>query len=200
MITKRSSKFNDDKELWHDGRPVHVDRIFGGIGFPRFAVVLGEERFFGETHYFVLAETETERNESMADLIDSCRKLQAEYSVLRWFGRVDVNVKEILAICNRQLYSTGYRGVVVSDVPRIGEYIDQQMSTVHMLVRPSQKRLHFFNESMIQSELFSLPTRDIKADEHHRATALANVVASMLRYSGDDHQASQAEPLPENWY
>lgn len=199
MIIKRSSKYNPAGEFWHDGRHVLVSRVFGGLGFPRFAVLIGEEHFFGETHYFVLAEGETESNESLVNLVDICRRFNAEYPVLRWFGWLDVNVKEILAIANKQMYSSGVRNIIVMDTPRIGEYIDDQVSLIHMLVRPEGKRLHFFNESMITSELFSLPTRDIRADQFHRVTALSNAIAGMLRYSGEIEQSALL-PDPEPSY
>lgn len=198
-LIKRSSKYNPRGELWHDGRPVQISRVFGGLGFPRFAVLLGEERFFGETHYFVLAEAEMDRNESVVDLIDTCKRLQAEYPVLRWFGRLDVNIKEILAIGNKQLYATGYRNLVVMDTPRIGEWIDEQVSLVHMLVRPTEKRLHFFNESMINGPLFSLPAVEIKADQYPQVAALAAVVTGMLRYSGEEGTVDP-NPEPESVY
>jgi len=200
MIIKRSSKYNADGELWHDGRPVTISRVFGGLGFPRFAVLLGEERFYQETHYFVLAEAETERSESLIDLIDIARRFQAEYPVLRWFGWLDLNVKEILATYNKQSYSSGVRNLIVMDTPRIGEYIDNQVSLVHMLVRPAEKRLHFFNESMITGELFSLPQVDIRADKYHKVTALSNAVAGMLRYSGEQNGPIDPNPEPENWF
>jgi hypothetical protein len=188
MIIKRSSKYNDAGEFWHEGRKVDISRIWGGIAFHgpiKSAIVLGEEIFFNETHYFILAEGETEQHESLMDLLDICRRFDGEYKNQRWFGRLDENVNQSLAVCNKQLYNLGVRNVTVMDVPRIGEFIDLQVSSIHMLVRPSQKRLHFFNESLVKSELLSLPNDDIKADQYPRATALSNVIWSMLRYSGD---------------
>lgn len=199
MITKRSSYYNAKGEFWYNGRQVRLSRIFGGIGFPKFAVLLGEERFFNETHYFVLAEIETEPKESLADLIDRCRRLQAEYPVLRWFGWLDVNIKEILATCNKQLYTSGIRNLSVMDTPRIGEYLDAQVAMVHMLVRPEAKRLHLFGESMITSELFGLPQVDIRADKYCKVAALSNAVAGMLKYSGEESTAD-LNPEPEPAY
>lgn len=199
MIIKRSSKYNPQGQLWHEGRQVMISRIFGGLGFPRFAVLLGEEQFFQETHYFVLAEGYTDENETLVDLIDVCRRFNAEYPVLRWFGRLDVNVKEIIATCNKQMYNSGVRNIVVMDTPRIGDYIDDQVTLIHMLVRPQEKRLHFFNESMVTGDLYSLPSVDIRADHYPRVTGLANVVAGMLRYSGEQ-AVVDTSPEPENWY
>ena len=86
------------------------------------------------------------------------------------------------------------------DTPRIGEYIDNQVSLVHMLVRPVAKRLHFFNESMITAELFSLPKVDIRADQYHKVAALSNAVAGMLRYSGERDESFDPNPEPEPAY
>jgi hypothetical protein len=203
MLIKRSSKYLPSGEFWHAGRRVVISRIYGGVSFAgiaKFAVLIGEEQFFNETHYFVLAEGETERDESLVDVIDLCRKFDAEFRNQRWFGRLDANVKEVLAICNRQSYNTGVRNLLVTDVPRIGEWIDEQVAIVHLLVRPQEKRLHFFSESMIPSELQSLPTKDIRAEDYPRATALANVVAGILRCSAENVTAGDLAPDPEPMY
>jgi hypothetical protein len=202
MIIKRSSKYNASGEFWHDGRKVDINRICGGVSFHgpiKFALVLGEEQFFQETHYFILAEGETGQDESLADVLDICRRFDAEYKNQRWFGWLDTNVQQALAVCNKQLYNTGVRNVVVMDVPRVGEWIDTQISAVHMLVRPSQKRLHLYEESLVKSELLTLPSSDIRADKYPRATALSNVVNGMLQYSGESEQQG-FDPDPEPMY
>ena len=71
------------------------------------------------------------------------------------------------------------------DVPRIGEWIDEQVGSIHMLVRTAAKRLHFFGESMVTAELKSLPSKEMRADAFPRATALSNVIYGLLRYSGE---------------
>lgn len=203
MIIRHSSKYKPNGEFWHAGRKVNISRIFGGVAFlgaTKFAVLLGEEQFVTETHLFVLAEGETGPDDSLADLIDICRRLDATFGNQRWFGRLDKNVEGVLAVCNKQLYNTGVKNVTVTDVPRIGEWIDEHMALVHMLVRPTEKRLHFYDESMIAAELKSLPTRHIRADEWPRATAIANVVAGFLRYSGERVNAEDLTPDPEPMY
>jgi len=203
MIIKRSSKYLPNGEFWHSGRRVDISRIYGGVAFhgvAKFAVLLGEEHFFNETHYFILAEGETDRDESLVDVIDLCRKFDAEFKNQRWFGRLDVNVKETLAVCNKQSYSSGVRNLMVTDVPRIGEWIDEQLSLVHLLVRPQEKRLHFFSESMIPSELQSLPTKDIRAEDYPRTCALANVVTGILKCSAENVSAGDIAPDPEPMY
>lgn len=203
MIIRHSSKYKPNGEFWHDGRRVNISRVFGGVGLlgaVKFAVLLGEEQFFQESHFFVLAEGETGPDDSLADLVDICRRLDATFGNQRWFGRLDKNVEEVLAVCNKQAYITGVRNVCITDTPRIGEWIDEHMAIVHMLVRPTEKRLHFFDESMIAAELKSLPTRHIRADEWPRATAIACVVAGMLRYSGEQINAEDLAPDPEPMY
>lgn len=203
MIIRKSSKYKPNGEFWHSGRRVNISRIFGGVGLigaVKFAVLLGEEQFYRETHLFVLAEAETGPDDSLADLIDICRRLDATYGNQRWFGRLDKNVEEVLAVCNKQLYNTGVRNVCIMDTPRIGEWIDEHMAMVHMLVRPTEKRLHFFDESMIAAELKSLPTRHIRADEWPRATAIACVVAGMLRLSGEQVSPEDISIEPEPMY
>ncbi len=72
---------------------------------------------------------------------------------------------------------------MISPVPSTGEMIDEAISIVHKLTNGEDKRLHFYSESMIVSELKTMPHKDLRTDEYPRATALANVVWGMLRYS-----------------
>jgi hypothetical protein len=176
--------------------------VFGGVAFHgpvRFAVVLGEEQFYTQTHYFILSEAETSQQESIADLIDGCRKLEAMFKVMRWYGRLDTNVKEIIAICNKTGYNSGIKNFICSDVPSIGEDIDEMIGTIHRLTRKADKRLHFFGESAIPAEILSLPSRKIDHEVWPRVTALTNAVHGMMKYSGEQQMKYEPEKV-ENWY
>lgn len=203
MLINRSSKYNAMGEFWHDGRKVAFNRVWGGLGFhgtAKFAVVLGEEQFFNETHYYVLVEAQTEKSESLVHIFEAATFLEATYKVSRWVGRVDANIQQVLAVYNKKLYNSGIRNLVIMDVPRIGEEIDESISLVHSLVKKEEKRLHFFSESMIPSEIQGLPSRDIKQELYPRATALANVVGGLLLYSHDAVDQSALEPEVEAPY
>ena len=188
MKLNRSTKYKPNGEYWHEGRQVLLTRIFGGVAFhgrKKFSLVVGEEDFYGETHFYILCEAETGEDDSIIDIIDACRKMDATYRTQRWFGLLDKNVSEIIVIQNKLLYAHGLRAFTCMDVPRIGEWIDEQVGSIHMLVRPAAKRLHFFGESMVTAELKSLPSKEMRADAFPRATALSNVIYGLLRYSGE---------------
>lgn len=200
MKINRSSRYNELGEFWYDGRKVDIQRIWGGIAFegnPLFAVVLGEEQFFNQTHYYILAEGQAEEHEGLADIITMCKRLEAEYKVKRWMGFKDDNIERFLVIMNKASYNSGISNFLVMNAPRRGDYIDEGIALVHSLVTPQDKRLHFYNESMIPSELKALPSIDIKASQWPRATALANVIGGMLLYCHENISSEDLVPEPE---
>jgi len=200
MIINRSSKYNELKEFWHDGRKIQIQRVWGGIGWhgkPHFVVVLGEEQFFDQTHYYILCEGQTEQHESLMDTVDLCRRLEAEYRVERWVGKKDSNIEQILVICSKLQYNSGMKNFIVMDAPRRGEMIDESVSSISRLVKPTDKRLHFYSESMIPAELKSMPLTDMRITEFPRVTALANVLYGMLTYGHDILTSSDLTPEPE---
>ena len=199
MILKQTDKIKKDG-YWHEERRVNITRIYGGIAFKGkfFACLLGEEMFLNQSHYFIIAEAEAEQGDSIIDLLDVVRRLDGLFSVQRWFGKLDENTNILLANYNRREYNNGVKSIKVWEVPGNGEWIDEAVSIVHMLTRPLDKRLHFFNESMIVSEMKSNPqTGKIRADEYPRLTALSNVVGGMMRYSAEKVSPSLLEPEPE---
>ena len=204
MIINRTTKLKSDKKYWHERRIVNIDRVFGGVAFKgikKFVCVLGEESFLGQTHFFVLAEGETEVGESIMDLLSAVSSLSASYSVKRWFGRTENNIKQTLAVFNKMQYNRGVRNVVISDVPRTGEYIDENLSLVHMLTKAEDKRLHFFDESMIAAEIKSIMQhKDIKAEDYPRSTALSNAVGGLIRHANERVNPEDLVPEPEGVY
>ena len=124
-------------------------------------------------------------------------RFTALYKTKRWLGRLDVNIKEILAVCNKDMYNSGIRGLHVQDVPRINEYIDEAVSLIHNLVKPEKKRLHFFSDSMIPSELTSIPSTNITSKSYPKTTALCCVLWGMLRYGHENIDSAMLIPKPE---
>ena len=209
MQLTRSSRYNDRRKfIFHqpsgEKREIHFQRIWGGMAFdglPHALVVVGEEMFFNDAHYFILCEAATDQNETLHDLFDVARRLQAEYRITRWLGRLDINVKETLSKNNKKLYNTGIGNIHILDVPRIGEEINHSLSNVHMLTRAHDKRLHFFHESTSVSALKSLSrSSKIKAEDNPRATALANVIGGFLEYSHDVVSDSMLIPEPDGMF
>ena len=203
MITNKSTKYNDKGEFWHDGRRVIFQRIWGGLSFKGtnlFSVIVGEENFFSTMHFYILLEMETEVNDSIIDLIQASARYTSLYRVDRWLGRLDTNISETLAVSNKSMYNSGIKGLSVMDVPRISEYITEGVGLIQNLVKPSEKRLHFFSESMIPSELVSLPTNKVKAEDHPRTTALSCVLWGFLRYGHENVDSSMLIPSPEAAY
>ena len=209
MQITRSSRYNEKgRFIFHqDGgekREVGFRRVWGGMAFegvPHALVIVGEELFFHDVHYFILCEAATDQNETLHDLFDVARRLKAEYRLTRWFGRLDTNVKEILSKNNKTLYNMGVNNMVVMDVPRIGEEINHSLSNVHMLTRSHDKRLHFFNESTSVAALKSLSrSTKIKAEDNPRATALANVIGGFLEYGHDVVDPSMLTPEPDGLF
>jgi hypothetical protein len=209
MQVTRSSRYNEKRQLIFEQdtgekREVHLRRVWGGMAFhgvPHALVVVGEEQFFRDTHYFILCEAATDYTETLHDLFDIARRIQVEYKITRWLGRLDVNVKEILSKNNKQVYNTGVGNISVLDVPRIGEEINHALSNVHMLTRSHDKRLHFFNESTSVAALKSLAkSSKIKAEDNPRATALANVIGGFLEYRADVVDQSMLIPEPDGLF
>lgn len=204
MKINRTTKLKQDGKYWHEDRIVNIERIFGGAAFKginKFACVLGEESFLGQTHYFVLAEAETEQGESIADIFKAITVLTASYGIKRWFGRIDENIRQTLAVYNKMLYNRGLRNVVISDVPRVGEYIDENLALVHLLTKSEDKRLHFFNESMIAAEIKSIMQhKDIRTEDFPKSTALSNAIGGMLKYSNENVNPEDLEPEVEGLY
>lgn len=209
MQITRSSRYNDSRKFIFnqdsgEKREVNFQRVWGGMAFeglPHALVIVGEEKFFTETHYFILCEAATDQNETLHDLFDISRRLQTEYRITRWLGRLDTNVKEILSKNNRAMYNSGVGNINILDVPRIGEEINHSLSNVHMLTRSHEKRLHFFNESTSVSALKSLSRSfKIKAEDNPRATALANVIGGFLGYSHDTVNNSMLIPEPDGMF
>jgi len=108
-------------------------------------------------------------------------------------------VKEIIAICNKSGYNSGIKNFLCFDVPRIGDDIDEMIGTIHKLSRRSDKRIHFYGESMIPAEILSLPARKIQSELYPRTTALTSAVHGILKYSAEQPQR-EAQVQPENWY
>lgn len=209
MQITRSSRYNSKRQLIFSKdngelREVHLRRVWGGMAFhglPHALVIVGEEVFFNDVHYFILCEAATDQNETIHDLFDVARRLQVEYKLTRWMGRLDTNIKEILSKNNKQLYNTGVGNILVMDVPRIGEEVNHALSNIHLLTRAHDKRLHFFNESTSVSALKSLSkSSKIKAEENPRATALANVIGGFLEYGVDIVDESMLIPEPDGMF
>ena len=203
MIINRSSKYNAKREFWHNGRQVMMTRIWGGIAFhgvPKFITLIGEEDYFGDKNFYLIAEGSLEAGEGLTDIINLAVRMTAEYGVKRWFGRLDENISETLTICNKLYYNSGVRTLTVTEVPRIGEYIDENVSLIHMLTRNETKRLYFFGEAMCVGEIKSLPIKDARAKDFPRATALSNVLAGLLKYQAEKVAPEDLVPPPESWY
>ena len=209
MQLTRSSRYTQQRKFIFnqssgEKREVMFQRVWGGMAFdgvPHALVIVGEEKFYNDVHYFILCEAATDQNETMHDLFDIARRLQVEYKVSRWLGRLDTNVKEILSKNNKVMYSSGVGNIVVMDVPRIGDEINHQLSNVHMLTRQHDKRLHFFNESTSVAALKSLSrSAKIRAEENPRATALVNVIGGFLEYSADVIDSSMLYPEPDGMF
>lgn len=198
MIINRSDKYNEKGEFWHKGRRVNIVRSWGGIGMhglPKFVVVVGEEMFGGQSHYYIMVEAECEKGESLADAFSMARRFTAEYRVERWWGRMDTNVDEVLAITNRGFYNKGLNNLVINDTPRLGEWIDEGLSLVQQLAKPRDKRLHFFGKSMIPAELKSCLFNKNRADDYPRATALTAVIGAIMKHGYE--RVTEAELMPE---
>ena len=192
MITNKSTKYNADGEFWHDGRRIIFHRIWGGLSFvgeKQNIIIVGEENFFNSMHYYIIVEVETELGDSLMDLFQYAVLLSSLYKSERWFGRLDVNINETLAVSNRTMYNSGMRGLFVTDIPRINEYINEGVGLIQSLVKPQEKRLHFFEESMIPSELFALQEGDKDSRLYPRTTALCCVLWGLLRFGYDNVKA-----------
>lgn len=205
MLINRSNKYNAKREFWHEGRQIHIQRAWGGVAFhgqPKVAIVVGEEDFFTQTNYYILAEgyTQPEAGEGLTELISLMQRIEAAYNVKRWFGRLDANVNEVLEICNKMSWKQGLRTITVSDVPRVKEWIDEQIALIHTVTKKENKRLFFFGESMVVGELQQVPKMDVRADEYPRTTALGNVIASMLKYTQDNYSPEDLMPPVEEIY
>jgi hypothetical protein len=198
LIKKLSNKFDEQGRFWHDGRIVQFQRLHGSIHFGGYTIIVAEEQFFTETHYYTVAEAQMSEGETVQDVLDIARRFESLFKVNKWWGRIDKNVKQILEIYNRQMYNSHTRCIYIEDVPRNGEYIDESHSIVHRLLRPEMKRLHFFDGSMAPAELLGIPHRKIRADEFPRATALADVIGGLLRYGYDNVCESDLVPEPES--
>ena len=165
-------------------------------------IIVGEEQFFNQTNYYLLAEgyTEPENGEGLTELVSLTRQMEAAYGVKRWFGRLDINIEETLGVLNKQAWRDGLRTIVVSDIPRVGDYIDEQIALIHTVTKKSNKRLFFFGESMVVGELQQVPKSDVRAEEYPRTTALGNVIASMLKYTRDNYTTEDLLPPEEPVY
>jgi len=199
----RSSKYNSHGEFWHDGRQVKMQRVWGGIGFdgvPKFACVIGEEQFFSETHYYVLAECELEQFENHLTLMMVCSRFAAEYKISRWIARLDKSLDNLLEIYNKKLYRDGLQPLRITEHPNVKETIDESVAIVHSMLTRDNKRLHFFKESMIPSALYHIPESEIKAKEHPAVTALSCVMAGLNRYIAERITPDLIIPVPEGEY
>ncbi len=200
MKIVKSSKYNSDGEFWHDGRQVEMVRQWGGIGFhgpEKFCCVVGEEHFFGQIHYYILAEAATTGNDSYSDLLDVISNFDIIYKIQRWVARLDKNVDTLLEIYNKKLHAEGRRNIVIHEIPSIGEEIDELVSLVHRILRPKNKRLHFFGESMLPAHLYSVPREGIRAEDHPAVSALASAVAGLQMIAHEPVRPEMVIPVPE---
>lgn len=196
MTINRSTYYNG-KEFRYDDRTITFQRAWGGVSFDGcFACVVGEERYYTETRYYLLAEAQTA---ALNELADDVRQLEAEFGVEVWVGHLDKNVEQFLRINNTQAYNNRLRSWVVRDVPRVREYIDVQLDLVYSLLKP-HKLLHFYAQSSIPAELQSVPDRKVKAEDHPKVEALANCISGMLQYGFEDLSEDEALPEEEPWY
>jgi hypothetical protein len=185
MLIKVSTKFNKEKEFMHEGREVVFFRTWGGlalVGDIKSCVVVGEENFYGTSHYYIIAEAETRKNEGIIEVIETARKFQAVFKVSRWLSRLDKNIQEIIDITTREMYSSGSGSLYIEDIPRVNETLDEQRSLLSSVSKKGRKRLHFFNESSIPGELKSFPVRDALAKDYPRTSALLSVLWGLMSY------------------
>lgn len=190
-MIKRSQHFNG-KAFRFDGRDVIFTRLWGGVSFHgNFAVVVGEEDFFGKLFYYVLAECE---EQTIAGLFDSIRQLDREMGVARWVGDLQPEHEDFLRTTNKHLFRQGLRTCMVYPNTVQANHLDVGVGYIYSLLRP-EKLLHFFDLSAITSEIQAIPASSVKADDYPRVAALAYALSGMLRYGHE--RVSDDDLLPE---
>lgn len=200
-MIKRSSKF-ENGSYRHNERIIRFQRIFGGIAWPGnepgALIVLGEEDYYDDRHWYLLAEG---RYETADDLIEAATRLGPEMDIDRWLGRHGNGTKEYLNFKNRQAHDGGRRVLYVGEAP--GPEADPgllfHINIILDCVKPERKKLHFFGESSLPAELQSVQgnLHQVTNIDHPAVAALGYVLSELIMHPHYEHNPAECFPEPE---
>ena len=166
------------KEYFHANRRVEFDRIGGGVGWPGekpgSIVILGETEISNKMHRFVLAEAVCG---SFGEILKDVAKLRRRLKVDSWHSRHVPGSEEYLSIYNAKAFKEGKPLFEFDDdAPDLNDKIQMNVELIRDNVVSGNKLLHFFNDSMLPSELQGLP------EQTYRLTNLDYPAIAALGY------------------